>query len=231
MVQTIASKLLSPRSLKLSKFRFPESACAPIGANQIDDFWSGVATQSFREIKEGGVPAEGTEFRIAVGSDKMLYLAILCRDSDMENLNIMSTLDGDAAIWSGDFIEVQIETPDHLYYQICVGPAGNIMDIDRSEGLNDEWKSGVEVAVNRGKDEWTVEMRIPPAGATASEIDPNTGISGDLPTVNDPWYINVGRVRLRDGNAETSAWSPTGGTFHKPVPGAQKAFGRIFIEK
>jgi len=195
-----------------------------------DPFWEGVSSQSFQQIKDGGPPQFASEFKAAIGTDGMLYLGIRCEDPDMAHLNSPSKADGDSAIWSGDFLEILIETPDHSYYQICVGPAGNIMDIDRSEGLNDQWKSGAEVRVHHGAKEWTIEMRIPPAGAMAAELDANTGISGDLPTEDDPWYINVCRARVRGVEVDLSAWSPTGGSFHKPVPQAQKAFGRLVSE-
>lgn len=194
------------------------------------DFWKAVPSHSFRDVKTGEAVKEPTEFMAVMGSDGMLYLGIRCRDSDMKNLNAPLAKNGDPEIWSGDFVEVEIETPDHSYYQISVGPNGTLIDLDRGETLNDSWESGAQVAVDRGPDEWTVEMRIPPAGATAAEIDPNTGISGDKPTKADPWYINVCRLRSRGGVAEASAWSPTGGTFHKPAAAAQKAFGRLYAE-
>ena len=196
-----------------------------------DEFWKSLTPHALREIKTGDPVKEPAEFMAAMGNDGMLYLGIRCRDSDMKNLNAPSSKDGDAEIWSGDFVEIEIETPEHSYYQISVGPAGNLIDLSREEGINDGWKSGIEVKAHRGKDEWTLELRIPPAGATAKEIDPDTGISGDKPTKEDPWYINVCRMRSRGEDKEVSAWSPTGGTFHKPIPAAQKAFGRLFAEK
>lgn len=223
--------------LKIGRQNIPEALASRREVEKLtfdgqlnDPFWEGVSSHSFKELKDGGVPKFASDFKVAVGTDGMLYLGIRCEDPDMAHLNSPSKDDGDAAIWSGDFVEILIETPVHSYYQICVGPAGNIMDIDRGDGINDGWKSGAEVRVHHGEKEWTIEMRIPPAGAMAAELDPNTGISGDLPTQDAPWYINVCRARARGVTLDLSAWSPTGGSFHKPVPQAQKAFGRLVSE-
>jgi len=139
--------------------------------------------------------------------------------------------DGDSTIWNGDFIELLIETPQHSYYQISLDPNGQLVDVDRSIRINDSWKSMVEVRTARAADEWSAVLRIPPAGAMAAEMDPNTGIAGDMPGAENPWYVNVGRARPRGGNRESSAWSPTGGNFHKPRPAAQRAFGKLTVEE
>lgn len=75
---------------------------------------------------------------------------------------------------------------------------------------------------------WSEEMRIPPAEAMASEVDPDLGISGNLPTMNGPWNSKIGRVRktLRPPRGCQPA-----ARFSNPNPEAQKAFGRIFIKK
>ncbi len=192
-----------------------------------DAFWADVPGQSLRELKNGGVPTQATGFMAAIGDDGMLYFAIRCEDADMKNITVTSTRDGEFEIWNGDFVELLIETPMHSYYQITVGPNGNIIDLDRNEGFSDGWTSGVDVAVHRGADYWSVEFRVPPAGAMAAEIDSLAGIAGDLPSLKAPWYVNVCRSRVRDQDVELSAWSPTGESFHKPVPFAQKVFGRL----
>lgn len=204
-----------------------DSSKLKLDGNLDDEFWKDVPKQTLVGVKQGEAPATRTEFMSAIGSDGMLYFAIRCEDPDMKNLLVPAKKSGDFELWNGDFIELLLETPATAYYQITIDPSGHVVDLDRSEGFNDEWKSGAEVATSRGADSWTVEVRIPPAGNMAAEIDPLTGVAGDLPTVLEPWYANVCRSRPRDGKTELTAWSPTGGNFHKPIPQAQKAFGRL----
>jgi hypothetical protein len=123
---------------------------------------------------------------------------------------------------------VLIETQVHSYYQITINPAGAITDLDRGPGKKKghRWNSNAEVAVHRGEDYWTAEVRLPNAGPMAEEVDPEIGIAGRLPTGANPWFINVCRQRIRGKHVELSAWSPTG-TDRFNVP---ERFGEIYMK-
>lgn len=162
-------------------------------------------------------------FLIAWGGDS-LYLGIECLDSDMDSLNIGTTKDNDMNIWNGDVIEILVETQFHSYYQIAISPTGAVTDLDRSQGLNSRWASKAEVATHRGEDRWTVEIRLPAAGEDAKVVDPLVGIAGRKPTMGYPWYVNVCRARIRGGEKELSAWSPTG----KPRFNVPEKFGKVW---
>lgn len=180
------------------------------------------------DLQTGDKPLIGTRFNIAWSRDGALCLGIHSDEPDIENLAIGATESHDAGIRDGDFIDILIETQVHSWYQITINPAGAIVDIDRRQGKaeNHLWDSKAEVAVHRGEDYWTAEVRLPNAGPMAAEVDPDIGIAGRVPTGANPWYINVCRQRIRDGEAELSAWSPTGtGQFNVP-----DKFGEIYMK-
>ena len=77
------------------------------------------------------------------------------------------------------------------------------------------WSSQAEVATHIADDHWIVEIGIP---VTRDENDPYHRVIGNRPTVNLPWYINLCRQRVRDGNTEHSAFAPTAAKgFHVPM--------------
>ena len=61
-----------------------------------------------------------------------------------------------------------------------------------------------------GRDYWSVEVRIPLAGEDARLMDPTVGVDGRMPTRTYTWHFNVGRQRVRDGQVQRWAYSPTG---------------------
>jgi len=148
-----------------------------------------------------------------------------CQDDDMTNLSIGSREDGDANIWSGDTIEIMLETQTHSYYQIAISPVGAVVSADRERGIDTLWSSEAEVAAHVAEDSWSLEVRIPVLGEGAAEADPHKGVSGRRPSRTYPWYFNVCRQRLRDEGKELSAFSSTGTThFHDTLK-----FGKLFV--
>ena len=131
----------------------------------------------------------------------------------MDGLTIGATEDGDMRLFSGDSIEVLIETPVHSYYQLAVSPVGALVDLDRSEGIDPAWSSGAVVETHAGDDYWSVEMRIPIARPEDVDVD-DRGVEGAKPTQDAPWHFNVCRLRVREDEKSTSAFSATGGGFH-----------------
>jgi len=151
-----------------------------------------------------------TTFQMFWGGDNALYFGIRCADPDMANLNITATQNGDTNLWSGDYVELLIETQVHSWYRIAVNPAGVMVDADMCDGApgNLAWSSGARAGVQRGTNGWTAEIRVPWAGEMARNINPLQGIAGRNPSPLYPWCINVVRQRVRDGKVERAAWSP-----------------------
>ncbi|NNE93720.1 MAG: DUF4838 domain-containing protein [Verrucomicrobiales bacterium] len=184
-----------------------------------DGPWEKIPTSStgrLRELQTGGLPTYGTSFKAEwIGRD--LYFAIQCEEAPGESLNIGTKKDGDAAIWYGDCVELQIATNAHSYYQIAVSPSGAIVDYDRGAPRQKwaNWSAKAEVATHIADDHWTVEIRLP---VTQDENDPLHQVIGRKPTHSLPWFINVCRQRVRDNASEFSAFSPTGTKgFHEPM--------------
>ena len=193
-----------------------------------DKFWEGTRYCNMAEIQTGRPPKYPTRFHIAWGDDGALYLGVRCEEPDTKGIINGTTRTDDPGIWMGDVLEVLVETQVHSYYQIVVNAAGAVVDLDRSgDQRNTRWSSGARVATKVGEGFWTAEIRLPCAGETARDIDPNNGIAGRPPSSTYPWYINVCRQRTRGkDNVELSAWSPTG----KPRFNEPSKFGKIYIK-
>lgn len=191
-----------------------------------DEFWSGLPEFELREIIGGGSPEATTTFRMAWGDNNSLYIGIRCDEPDMAGLAEAASYDGDVSVWLGDCIELLLETPVHQYYQITISPSGFLLDADRAHGLNSLWSAGAVVAAHQGEDYWSIEIQLPAGGEQAREIDPDNGISGDMPDGDAPWHFNLCRQRVRDGETQGSAFSPTGRKhFHDVFK-----FGSIVVE-
>lgn len=194
---------------------------------KIDEpFWTAYPSGAgLRDMITGAKPAFATTF-LGRWKDGNLYLAIKCADVHGRKPISGSDKSGDPAIWSGDKVEILIETDDHAYYQIVVNPAGAVMDLDR--GVSKEgwysWRSQAEVATHVSNDGWSVEIRLPVA---ANSTDPLHNIVGKQPSERLPWFFNICRVRFDDeGKAvEKTMYSPTGEkNFH--VTGK---FGKLMV--
>lgn len=174
------------------------------------------ATGVFRELQTGRVATFGTSFKAGWQGDSV-YFAIRCEGLPGDAPRSTTSGDDDQAIWHGDFIELQIATETHSYYQIAVSPAGHLVDLDRgaSKGQWFDWDSKAEVATRIADDHWSIEIRLP---VTADENDPLHQIIGRKPTQSLPWHINLCRQIIRDEGTELSALSPTGTAgFHEPM--------------
>jgi len=185
-----------------------------------DPFWEGLYAYPLRELQTGERPGQRTTVKFA-WAQNALVLGIDCRDDDMANLRVGSTRDGDANIWSGDTIEVLLETQVHSYYQIAISPSGAVVSADRARGIDPLWSAQAEVAAKAGEEGWSLEVRIP----VTDGADPLKGVAGRQPSRTFPWYFNVCRQRVREPGNELSAFSPTGGTgFHDTLK-----FGKLFV--
>ncbi len=184
-----------------------------------DKFWQGLPVYEFRDVKTGEALTNPATFQVAWAGES-LYFAIRCEEERMDSLVTPATRHGDNAIYEGDSIELLLETPTHAYYQISIDPKGHVNDLDRpGAGMigkaghvdnNTVWDANMEVAAVKGKDFWSVEMRVPAMGESQEEILPDIGVAGDKPSREKPWYFNVCRIRRAGGSSQLSAFTPTG---------------------
>ena len=96
-------------------------------------------------------------------------------------------------------------------YEIAIKPAGTVLEIDYGkDGKGVKWTSGAQIAVHRGDQQWSIEMRLPITGEGSRMIDPLKGIDGAQPKDLFPWHFNECRQRVRGTTTERTAYSPTG---------------------
>lgn len=149
----------------------------------------------FQILREGGV----------------LHFGITCDEPGMKGLTISTTKNDDPAIFDGDHVLLLIETAMRPAYEIAINPAGAVYDADQAAGGRGvEWSSGAQIAVHRGEDRWSIEIRLPIVGEEAFTLDPTKGIAGAQPKELFPWRFNIGRVRVNGGKVECTAFSQTG---------------------
>ncbi|MFA7159982.1 MAG: DUF4838 domain-containing protein [Kiritimatiellia bacterium] len=179
---------------------------------------------SLSELETGRGVFCGTSFRVLWG-EGAIYFGIRCADFDMKGLNISTTNKDDAALLKGDYIEVLLETQGHSFYQVALNPAGAIYDADMKDGTNTAWSSSARVAVHKGDNFWSAEMRLPVGDMIEGGVDPMKSVEGRRPSNLYPWFINVCRQRVRSRETERSAWAPTGDkSFNVPVK-----FGELYV--
>jgi len=189
-----------------------------------DAFWDGVPVRPLVG-RNGEKPDIATTVRFAWSDNGALVVGIRCDEPDMEGL--VDTADGASGIFSGDYVDLLIETPVRHYYQITVSPFGALLDMDRGNQHDTSWSSQATVAAYRGEDYWSVEIHLPAAGDDAREMDPNTGVAGSTPVEDAPWYFNLARFRPRGDEAEITVVAPTGDgrrSFHDRFK-----FGRLVV--
>lgn len=180
-----------------------------------------------KDLITGQQPKNNTRFKVFY-SDNALYLGIRCDEPDIANLSVATRKNDDQSIWTGDLIEVHLETQDHSYYAMAVNPAGALADLDWKDRKRDmNWNSRAEAAAFIGENFWSVEIRIPIVNTMEADIVElgQSGVSGRKPIFNQPWYMNLVRQRVRGQDKELTAYSPTGtSAFHDPLKFARLSF-------
>ena len=190
-----------------------------------DAVWRDLPSYPLVDVKTGKKAKVGTTFKLFWdGGERAghMVFGIRCEEPDMANLRTLTKDTGDWRLFNADNVELLIETHTHSYYQTCINALGAVMDLDRHLGhRNDKWSSMARVGAHRGKDYWSLEVRIPVTGEDSAG-DPLHEVVGKRPTADAPWHINIGRQRLRGENREWTIWSPTGSNFHNIM-----RFGRV----
>lgn len=176
-----------------------------------DRYWPGLERfQIMGDIDTGDYPGLNSRFRVFLSPGAM-FIGIYCEEPDMENLNFGDPSRGDEGIRDGDYIEILLETSSHSYYRISLSPNGVIVDADcGGDEVNTEWTAAADAAVYHGDGYWTAEIRLPLPGPGTRLLEPWAGIDGPAPLQAFPWYFNIGRQRVRDGEVQRFTFSPTG---------------------
>jgi hypothetical protein len=187
--------------------------------------WDQVRRNEFVEARTGKTPAQRTTVRYAWADDSLL-LGIRCEDSDIANINRSPLGNEDANIFQRDNLDILIETPVHSFYQIVVSPTGQVMDLDRSTGLNSEWSGNVTVATQIDDAGWTAEIRIPAAGEEARDLNALVGVAGRTPSITYPWFINIGRQHVRGSDTQFWTLSPLGDSKFRDV----MKFAKLYVK-
>lgn len=172
-----------------------------IDGNLSDQCWKDSRELVFKHLdgSEGDLKFKTTG-RIAADRDN-LYLAWTCFDSDMSGL-VANIEDADGNVWEDDDVEAFL-LPSHddlePYFQLILNSVKTQFDSFDMDA--DSWNpKGVETAVSKGKDRWSVEVKIP-----FKDMNVRQGKTSRL------WHINLTRSRPVRGDDEQqeAAWSPT----------------------
>ncbi len=181
--------------------------------------WTGQRKYVLKDCVTGLEPEQNRTLVIPAWAQDALFFTIRCYDRDMPNLNVTTERNEDEALWFGDSVDILIETHEHAFYQIAINPAGALVDVDHSEGVDLSWPSGAEVAVRHAPDLWEAQVRIPVQTLPPATADPlqgvddagHDGIRGSRPHASLPWFFNICRQRVREGEPrQLQAFSPTG---------------------
>lgn len=161
----------------------------------------------FRDLVTGELPRKNggsVTFRLVEGG-RALLIGIQCEETQMDQIVATAPKNDDYDIFNDDAIEVYLETPERSYFKIAVTTDGKIWDESRDVTIIERdtlpllWDPGVEAAVHKGDNGWSMELKIPTG---------DFGVMG--PDKQFPWGINVCRTRWASGEMEFYALSPTG---------------------
>lgn len=159
------------------------------------------ATAPFVLVRDGQKAEFATRARVLY-DDESIYVGVRCQETEMADLKAGYDPPHNHNILRDDAVEIFFDpmaTKAH-FYQFIINAAGRGVT---SYDADYERRLPFEAAVERGADQWTLEVRLPLA-----EL-------GARPRVGDLWGMNLYRSRpgKRDGIDEQQAWNPTGGGY------------------
>jgi len=205
---------LKRRGPELRAFRFTDGQQPKVDGDLTKPFWWYRNTikprYTFYPMKDmftGETPkhiSTGVSFRYAAGA---LFIGVDCLEPKMDRLKARCNERDNSDIWSGDFVEIRIETPNGRQPRIVVNPNGAIHDSDPTMSKTEDLPQFYRVtdcAVRKLADRWTVEVRIDAASLGAT-----------MPTRSFPWGIQVSRQRMAGNTPEYYQISPTGTAFNR----------------
>ncbi len=151
---------------------------------------------------------QDTEFQLLF-DDESLTIGITCWEKEMDKIGARARDRDKGSVCSDDSVELFLVPGNGYYYQIAVNTLGYVYDgrsfVDpeqRRLSLRGAllWDNASEIAVWRGADRWSVEMRV-----YYSSLDGALGL-GEM-----PWRLNVCRTESRFGYA---SWGPVKKGYH-----------------
>jgi hypothetical protein len=152
-------------------------------------------------------PPQDTEFRLLF-DDESLTIGITCWEKEMDKLEARTSIRDHGGVCSDDSVELFLVPGNGYYYQIVVNTLGYVYDgrcftdpeLKQANFRNALlWDNASEIAVWRGADRWSVEMRV-----FYASLDGFLGFS-------TPWRLNVCRTESRFGYA---CWAPVQKGYH-----------------
>ena len=195
------------------------AAVAPKIDGKLDDAcWQKATQLDFRLLDgDSGQPKCPTWAKLTA-TDQALYIAVHCAEPQMDKLKSQKR-QRDENVWEDDSVEVFLRPgadPGRDYLHLILNADASLLD--EYAGKKD-YTGSFEVAADKGKDGWTVEIAIP---FESLKLPDKTRQAG-------PWRLNVTRMRtVKDagGWAEETALSPTHDT-NSHVPAM---FAYLWIE-
>jgi hypothetical protein len=148
---------------------------------------------------------------------KSLTMAVECMEPQMDKVKESCTANDSKAIFSDDFVQIDMETPQGKRPLIAINPSGKVYDaciIDVED--QPEFYKVPKVSVKKYSDKWVIEL----------QIDVNT-LLADAPSKFYPWGINVSRQRLAGTVPEYYMLSPSGSTKFKSM----ESMGNLMLRK
>lgn len=205
---------LKRRGPELRAYRFTDGQQPKVDGDLRKPFWwfqnkldPQYTFYPLRDMITGEVPkhiSTSVSFRYTAGA---LFIAVDCLEPKMDRLQSRCNKRDDSDIWSGDFVEIRLETPNGRQPRIVVNPSGAIHDSDptmpRTEDLSQFYRV-TDCAVRKLTDRWTIEIQVDAASLGAT-----------MPTQSFPWGIQVSRQRLAGNTPEYYQISPTGTAFNR----------------
>ena len=164
-------------------------------------------------------------------SKSNLYFALICETEAGEKTEKSNRKKDDPSIWKGEHIDILIETDKHAYYQISISPNGELVDLKVTGKKQDfRWDSLAEYAIKKKKNQWILEIKIP---FITNNDDPNHKLDGRYPKGDSaPWYINVGRQRIKNNKRLLCSMVYTGvDSFHVIEKFAPCFMGKSMAER
>ena len=143
----------------------------------------------------GTTKKERTEYALAASEDRSrLFLAFRCYEPAMPELKPAVLLPDDPALFAGDHLRIDFNTPSKSGFTVAVNPGGSFFDSASDpesvaqNGSSRSWNPDcTEVRVKRFSDRWEAEVAIPLWNC------------GPVPDFADAWGIHFTRVRKTRG--------------------------------
>ena len=202
----------------LAEMKVLKVGANPIIDGNLDDLcWRDAEKYAFKMAldAQNPTPLNGTTFQ-GVWTDKGVTFGFRLTESQMEKVRAKCTVH-DSEVYTDDCIELFLDVRGERasYYQIVVNSLGTVFD--RSSADEEDWHAvGIQTAVAKGADFWSLEVFIPFSAFP------------DCPSVKigTQWYGNFTRSRYAEKH-ELQRWN----TRYEPSNLSFNAFGKIrFVE-